>query len=192
MLPDLQGQNRYRYARQLQCTEELVEALSMAHYLRTQTLITPSEIIDIITTPVPTKEDKKEPPRSSIDQQSEVPLSFPPEARTLLLLEKDYIYGIADLFGEMMRFATARTRAPGVLIPEKSPHGRSVLNDIQALGFAFETLPKPEKDKIFVKKVEAMLPSVKKVEALGYRLAIQSGEHPEGWVPDTGDDVDME
>ena len=187
MLPDLHGQNRHRYARQLQCMEELVEALSMAHYLQTQTLITPSELIDVITTPVPASKDA-----SSSSTANEPVCIFPPEARDLLLTESDYIFGIADLFGEMMRFATARTRAPGVLVPEKSPHGRSVLNDIQALGFAFETLPKREGDKIFMKKVEAMRPSVKKVEMLGYRLAIQSGEHPEGWVPDAGEDVEME
>ncbi|KAJ6789621.1 hypothetical protein PWT90_10895 [Aphanocladium album] len=41
--PDLQSINRYRYQSTMRCLEELVEALSFAHYLRRQTLITPAE-----------------------------------------------------------------------------------------------------------------------------------------------------
>ncbi|POR32864.1 Translin-associated protein X [Tolypocladium paradoxum] len=41
--PDLGSINRHRYTWQLRCLEELVEALSFAHYLRHQTLMTPAE-----------------------------------------------------------------------------------------------------------------------------------------------------
>ncbi|CAI4219296.1 unnamed protein product [Parascedosporium putredinis] len=133
---DISGLYRYRYY--LPCLEELVEALTFAHYLRTQTLLTPAET------------------------RAAVPCG-------VTLADKDYVYGVFDLFGEMMRFATAKSRAKGVLLAEESPRGRSTLDDIQALGCAFETLPKvPE--KAFGQKLDAMRASVRKVEVLGYRL----------------------
>ncbi|SPO02077.1 related to translin-associated protein X [Cephalotrichum gorgonifer] len=152
--PDLTPLNRHRYW--LPCLEELVEALSFSHYLRTQTLLAPS------------------------DAQLAIPGG-------ILMTERDYIYGIFDLFGEMMRFATAKSRAPGVLVADESEKGRSVMEDIRELGCAFETLPKvPE--KAFTMKMETMRVSVKKVETLGYRMVIQRGEHADGWVPDADDD----
>lgn len=87
----------------------------------------------------------------------------------------------------MMRFATGKTRAPGVLDGGGSVKGRSVLEDIRELGCAFETLPKVP-DRAFGVKLETMRQSVKKVEVLGYRLVIQRGEHAEGWLPDADDD----
>ena len=155
--PDVAGLNRYRYW--LPCLEELVEALSFSHYLRTQTLLSPSVA------------------------QAAVPAGIP-------LTERDYIYGVFDLFGEMMRFATGKTRARGVLVASESEKGRSVLEDIRDLGCTFETLPKVP-DKAFGVKLDAMRGSVKKVEVLGYRLVIQRGEHAEGWVPDAEDDEEM-
>lgn len=95
-----------------------------------------------------------------------------------------------DLFGEMMRFATGKTRARGVLVAAESEKGRSVLEDIRGLGCAFETLPKVP-DRAFGVKLEAMRGSVRKVEVLGYRLVIQRGEHAEGWMPDADDDEEV-
>lgn len=155
--PDVAGLNRYRYW--LPCLEELVEALSFSHYLRTQTLLTPSAA------------------------QAAIPAGIP-------LTEREYVYGVFDLFGEMMRFATAKTRAQGVLVAAESEKARSVLEDIRDLGCAFETLPKVP-DKAFGMKLDAMRTSVRKVEVLGYRLVIQRGEHEEGWVPDAEDDEEM-
>ena len=155
--PDVAGLNRHRYW--LPCLEELVEAITFSHYLRTQTLLTPSAA------------------------QEAVPAGIP-------LTERDYVYGVFDLFGEMMRFATGKTRAKGVLAADDSEKGRSVLEDIRGLGCAFETLPKVP-DKAFGVKLEAMRTSVRKVETLGYRLVIQRGEHAEGWMPDAVEDEDV-
>jgi predicted translin family RNA/ssDNA-binding protein len=153
--PDLQSLNRYRYQRQLSCLEELVEALSFAHYLRHQTLITPEET------------------------QSAVP------ADGVVLSPHDYMYGIFDLFGEMMRFATVTTAQTGELVGE---HGRNILGDMQALGCAYEMLPAvPTRD--YRQKLDVMRQSVKKVEKLGYGLVVRGSERPKGWVPDMKDDA---
>jgi predicted translin family RNA/ssDNA-binding protein len=100
------------------------------------------------------------------------------------LTENDYLYGIFDLFGEMMRFATVTTAQAGRLVGD---HGRTILADMQELGFEHEMLPQvPTKD--FRGKMAVMQASVKKVEKLGYGLAVRGSERPKGWVPDMKDD----
>ncbi|KAF6816336.1 translin-associated protein x [Colletotrichum musicola] len=152
---DIQGVNRYRYAYSLRCLEELVEALSFSHYLKTQTLI------------------------SMEDTAAAVPAN-------VLITENDYMYGLFDLFGEMMRFATVTTAQTGQLAGEGE---RNILTDIHELSSCFEILPEiPTKD--FRGKMEVMRTSVRKVERLGYGLAIRGTERPKGWVPDMKEDFD--
>lgn len=151
--PDLESINRYRYAYSLRCLEELVEALSFAHYLRHQKLITLSETQEAIPAGV-------------------------------VLAPHDYMYGVFDLFGELMRFATVTTAQTGQLVGE----GRNILEDIHELSCAYEMLPDvPTKD--YRAKMEAMRQSVKKVERLGYGLVVRGSERPKGWVPDMKDEA---
>lgn len=150
---DVQSINRYRYGFSLRCLEELVEALSFAHYLRHQTLITQEET------------------------QAAVPAD-------IMLTPHDYMYGLFDLFGELMRFATVTTAQTGELVGD---YERNILSDIQELGCAFEMLPQvPTKD--FRSKMEVMRQSINKVEKLGYGLVVRGSERPKGWVPDMKDD----
>lgn len=151
--PDLHSINRHRYAYSLRCLEELVEALSFAHYLRHQTLIAPSEA------------------------QAAVPAD-------VHLAPHDYMYGVFDLFGELMRFATVTTAQTGRLAGEAD---RNILGDIHELSCAYEMLPEvPTRD--YRNKMEAMRQSVKKVEKLGYGLVVRGSERPKGWVPDMKDE----
>ncbi|KAM0441173.1 hypothetical protein ACHAPT_000479 [Fusarium lateritium] len=152
--PDLQNVNRYRYTSPLRCLEEFVEALSFAHYLRHQTLITPEQT------------------------QKAMPAD-------ISLTPNDYMYGVFDLFGELMRFATVTTAQTGELAGIED---RNIMGDIQELGCAFEILPDvPTKD--WRGKMGAMRQSVKKVERLGYGLVVRGSERPKGWVPDMKDDA---
>ncbi|KAF7549958.1 hypothetical protein G7046_g8165 [Stylonectria norvegica] len=152
--PDLQTINRYRYTSPLRCLEELIEALSFAHYLRHQTLITLAQ------------------------SQAAMPAD-------IALTPHDYMYGVFDLFGELMRFATVTTAQTGELVGQG---GRNILGDIQALSCAFEELPDvPTRD--FRGKMVAMSQSVKKVEKLGYGLVVRGSERPKGWLPDMKDEA---
>ena len=154
--PDLQSINRHRYAYSLRCLEELVEALSFAHYLRHQTLITAEET------------------------QAAVPAD-------VQLTPHDYMYGVFDLFGELMRFATVTTAQTGELVGGKGS-GRNILGDIHELSCSYEMLPEvPTRD--YRSKMEAMRQSVKKVEKLGYGLVVRGTERPKGWVPDMKDEA---
>ena len=95
------------------------------------------------------------------------------------------MYGVFDLFGEMMRFATVTTAQTGSLVGD---HGRNILGDLQALGCAYEMLPAvPTRD--FREKMEVMRQSIRKVEKLGYGLAVRGSERPKGWVPDMKDEA---
>ncbi|KAK4084621.1 uncharacterized protein Triagg1_1101 [Trichoderma aggressivum f. europaeum] len=150
---DLRSINRYRYGYSMKCLEELVEALSFAHYLRHQKVITLEET------------------------QAATPAD-------VVLTPHDYMYGLFDLFGELMRFATVTTAQSGQLVGD---YDRNILGDIQELGCAFELLPQiPTKD--FRNKMEVMRQSINKVEKLGYGLVVRGSERPKGWVPDMKDD----
>ncbi|GAB0133227.1 hypothetical protein EsDP_00001639 [Epichloe bromicola] len=104
----------------------------------------------------------------------------------IALTPGDYMYGVLDLFGELMRFATVTTAQNGEMLG--GADGRTILADIQELGCAFELLREvPTKD--YRSKMEAARQSVNKVERLGYGLVVRGSERPKGWVPDMKDDV---
>ena len=138
----------------MRCLEELIEALSFAHYLRHQTLISLEEAQAVIGTEIE-------------------------------MTPQDYLNGVFDLFGELMRFATVTTAQTGSLV---GGQGRNILGDMQGLGCAYEMLPQvPTKD--FRGKMEVMRQSINKVEKLGYGLAVRGTERPKGWIPDMKDEA---
>ncbi|PHH58490.1 hypothetical protein CDD80_2234 [Ophiocordyceps camponoti-rufipedis] len=106
------------------------------------------------------------------EAQAAVPAPIP-------LTTDDYLLGVMDLFGELMRFATVRR---GLVVGE-----RSVLADLQGWARAFEALPRGH-SRDWVAKLEAMRQSVRKVEDLGYGLVVRGSERPGGWVPDGKDE----
>ncbi|ENI09895.1 hypothetical protein COCC4DRAFT_29772 [Bipolaris maydis ATCC 48331] len=88
---DLQGLNAYRYSHNITGgNQEFMEALSFQHYLETQSLISYDEA------------------KSRIDSMSGEagPIAFTPE---------DYILGVCDMTGELMRFAVTSMATSGKL-----------------------------------------------------------------------------
>ena len=197
---EVQGINRYRYSRSLVCLEELVEALTFAHYLRTQSLIRPDELSPIVeeltrkgaappedevmadasaTTPAP---------EASSGQETDTAAAPP----AISLTDDDYIYGIFDLTGEMMRFATTTTALTGKLATAGTGTGaddettpRTIVGDMHDLNSFFEMLPRKG---AWDRKLQVMRQSVQKVERLGYDLMVRGSERPDGWVPDLSTD----
>ncbi|KAI1298224.1 Translin [Xylaria venustula] len=182
--PDVQGMNRYRYP--LICNEEFVEAVSFAHYLRHQTLMTPA------------------------DAQNALPVD-------IQLTAPDYVFGIFDLTGEMMRFATAVTALSGGMPTGEKPKTgsgednnndidegdskRTILTDMQDVSSMLQTCPTVGgKFMVYSKKLSIMIEQVCKVERLGYGVVVRGNERPKGWMPDLnegfpggadGDDITM-
>jgi hypothetical protein len=202
LAPEVQGINRYRYARSLLCLEELVEALTFAHYLRTQTLVSLAELSPVI-------EDlsrKGAAPEDEVMADAGVDTAGnaekPAETPTVSLTQDDYLYGVFDLTGEMMRFATTSTALTGTMASsgaggqaggggaaaaddDDDEQPRTIVQDMHELGTLFEMLPVAAGNRFaWGKKLEVARQSVQKVERLGYDRIIRGSERPKGWVPD--------
>ncbi|KAL2169105.1 hypothetical protein VTG60DRAFT_6432 [Thermothelomyces hinnuleus] len=198
--PEIQGINRYRYSRSLMCLEELVEALTFAHYLKTQTLISHAEldpIIQDLTRKGAAPEDEvMADAGDTTATATEKPAASTAEPPTFSLTQDDYLYGVFDLTGEMMRFATTSTALTGTMARGKSDAAdgddepRTIVQDMHELGTFFEMLPVAPGNRFqWEKKLEVTRQSVQKVERLGYDRIIRGSERPKGWIPDlsTGD-----
>ena len=113
------------------------------------------------------------------------------------LTEDDYILGLFDLVGELMRFAITSMATNGELPRGTAPQegdgkeGRDILADLRSLRTHFEALDTSHgtNDGSFLKrdiekKMEVMRTCVEKVEGAVYGMIIRGRERPKGWVPD--------
>ena len=122
----------------------------------------------------------------------------------VLLTESDYLLGLFDMVGELMRFAITAMATSGALprsedqsrttrekIQIESDSESDALVDMRALRMCFESLDlqgSGMKSDVG-KKMEVMQQCVEKVEMSVYGLKIRGQERPKGWVPDlTTDD----
>jgi predicted translin family RNA/ssDNA-binding protein len=151
---DLQGLNAHRYARQISggC-QEWMEAASFQHYLTTAKLLTYEESVALMR-------------------------SLDPDGPGVELSPEDYMLGIYDMTGELMRFSITAMATNGALplIKDESEDAmtdvasvgseRSVLNDMRALRSALEAFNAGHGPfaKDSDKKMEVMRQSVEKVE----------------------------
>ncbi|OJD15849.1 hypothetical protein AJ78_03946 [Emergomyces pasteurianus Ep9510] len=117
----------------------------------------------------------------------------------MLVTEADYILGIFDLTGEMMRFAITTMAAGSTInMPVDGANGEGsddqgnggragILIDLQQLRAMFESINVPRGHNLnrdFGKKLEVMQSSVEKVERAAYGLLVRGSERPGGWMPD--------
>lgn len=105
----------------------------------------------------------------------------------ITLTPSDYVFGIFDLTGEMMRFATAVTALSGSMPGRdaKSPEGRTILQDLQEVSSVLQICPPlGGKPGTWSKKLGIMIEQVRKVERLGYGVIVRGNERPKGWMPD--------
>ncbi|CAG8975586.1 hypothetical protein HYALB_00006793 [Hymenoscyphus albidus] len=119
-----------------------------------------------------------------------------PEASSSLpsaidLTGDDYVLGIFDLVGELMRFAITTIATTGSLPSSKngSEGERDVLQDLRGLRACFESLDTSSckgtgLGKDVEKKMEVMKTCVGKVETAVYGMIVRGRERPKGWVPD--------
>lgn len=175
IVDDVSGIRRYRY--NLMCLEEFVEAVSFAHYLEHQRLITP---------------------QATQEWLGDVNIPFTPA---------DYIYGIFDLTGEMMRFATTVTALTGAIptgfasdkqdpdameqddsltVESKDSAPRNILGDLQDVSSMLQLIQL--NDRTYRKKKDVMIEQVRKVERVGYGVTVRGNERPKGWMPDMNED----
>jgi len=108
----------------------------------------------------------------------------------------DYILGIFDLVGEMMRYAITAMATSGSLPATgdtQTTKKRTILTDLRLLRTQFEKLDTTTSKgtglgKDIEKKMDVMKTCVEKVENSVYGMIIRGRERPAGWVPDIVDD----
>nr|POE77747.1 translin-associated protein x [Quercus suber] len=109
------------------------------------------------------------------------------------LAPDDYLLGIYDMTGELMRFAvtamaTSQTLpSPVPTAPSSTHHQRTILTDMRTLRAALESLDFTSSGgplaRDVEKKAEVMRTSVEKVEKALYGLVVRGAERPKGWLP---------
>lgn len=165
--PDLRGSlNTYRYDRQISggC-QEYIEAALFQHYLTTATLMSHSAAAAQV----------RQLSRGPDDDDDGIELSI-----------EDYVLGIYDFTGELMRFAITAMATSGALpvVPETA--GRNILTDLRELRGELEGLNTRGSGGLREagKKAEVMVQSVEKVEKALYGLVVRGAERPKGWMPE--------
>lgn len=126
----------------------------------------------------------------------------------ILVTEEDYLMGLFDLTGEMMRFATVAlstgnaaptTETENADQAKRSPGLSStqsgIVVDLRTMRAGFEALSVPRRHfmlRDLGKKSEVMQNSVEKVERAAYGILVRGSERPSGWMPDLSAPVEME
>ncbi|KAB8302740.1 hypothetical protein EYC80_006093 [Monilinia laxa] len=128
-----------------------------------------------------------------LTEQSLIPLSTAQSSlpEGINLTGDDYVLGIFDLVGEMMRFAITRMATNGEL-PGKGE--RTILADLRDIRMRFEELNTTRCGNVGLgrdveKKMEVMRTCVEKVERGVYGMIVRGRERPKGWVMDIPDEV---
>ncbi|KAK6581133.1 hypothetical protein PZA11_006621 [Diplocarpon coronariae] len=116
---------------------------------------------------------------------------------TITLTGDDYVLGIFDLVGELMRFAITSMATTGTLPGSTEEKGTTedhdILMDLRSLRTNFQALDTTScggsgLGKDVEKKMEVMKTCVEKVETAVYGMIIRGRERPKGWVPDLSED----
>ena len=105
----------------------------------------------------------------------------------IYLSEDDYLLGIFDMTGELMRFAITIIASHGELPTADSSSQSNILMDMQGLRALLEGLEVPPDSSLnrdLHQKMKTMRQSVEKVENGVYEIMIRGKERPKGWIPD--------
>ena len=138
--------------------------------------------------------------------------------REVLVTEEDYLMGLFDLTGEIMRFAvtglssgTASSQKDQEKQEENKGEGgegagegelrmlpesqAGLVVDLRAMRSLFEMLSVPRRYHMLRdlgKKMDVMQTSVEKVEKAAYGILVRGSERPAGWMPDLSHAIDVE
>ena len=112
---DLAGLNAHRYARQISPgLQELVEAAVFRHYLATQTLLSVDETRVAIVAMLRQAEPQEQ-PADSARQDGDGQVMAGLDAAGMLLSEEDWLLGVFDAVGELMRWAITAMATGGAI-----------------------------------------------------------------------------
>ncbi len=104
----------------------------------------------------------------------------------ILLTEDDYVLGLFDMTGELMRYAITQMATNGELPASKAAGGANVLTELQDLRTKLEALDMSGSyglSKNIEQKMSTTRSSVEKVENAVYSMTVRGKERPKGWNP---------
>lgn len=135
-------------------------------------------------------EDMSAPSNQDDEEQFDMPL-------------EDYLLGVYDFTGELMRFAITAMATSGALpsLPQMGDDSsslsitsalpsRTLLTDLRQISMQLLALDTPGNSHFqrdAESKAKVMLASVEKVERALYGLVVRGSERPKGWLPDAQD-----
>jgi len=106
----------------------------------------------------------------------------------VMLTEDDYLLGLFDLVGELMRFAITSMAMSGEIPGTRKgdEEGGDMVLDLRSLRAYFEALDTRGAwvHRDVEKKMEVMKTCVEKVENAVYGLIVRGKERPKGWMPE--------
>lgn len=104
----------------------------------------------------------------------------------IMLTYADYVLGLFDTTGEMMRFAVTYM-ATNQRLPGTDSRSSNIMTDLQDIRSALEMMDvggSYQLGKEFDKKLSVTRASVDKVERGAYSMLVRGKERPPGWRPD--------
>ncbi|EHY52042.1 hypothetical protein HRR83_003399 [Exophiala dermatitidis] len=105
----------------------------------------------------------------------------------LTLTYEDYVLGLFDMTGELMRFAITYMATNGRLPGSDGGSKANILTDMQSLRSELEALDPHGSyalSKDFGQKLRVTKTSIEKVENGVYSMIVRGKERPKGWRPD--------
>lgn len=173
MIPDLNPLNTHRYLRNLSpAIQEFIEAVSFAHYLQYQKLITIEEI------------RAKLPPEILVTDEDYAMGLFDLTGEIMRFAVTSLSTGNMD---------TAETKSDEG--PKLQTTQAGLVLDIRQIRSCFDAMTVPRRHDLFRefgKKSEIMQNSVEKVERAAYGILVRGSERPAGWMPDVSGGMEVE
>ncbi|XP_014679713.1 PREDICTED: translin-associated protein X-like [Priapulus caudatus] len=169
---ELQGEDVYLYLRAISPgLQEYVEALSFYHYLTTKSLITLPEVQSRLEFDLGSPCPEAEQTDADTTAAASASAGTPPVAR-VPLPTSEFMLGIADLTGELMRLAISSLGVGDAARPfELCGFMRAILDGFLTVGGAAAS-------REVARKVATLRQSVHKVEAACYALRVRGSEMP--------------
>ncbi|KAJ3609851.1 hypothetical protein NHX12_021945 [Muraenolepis orangiensis] len=170
---ELRGEDIYQFHRAFTAgIQEYVEAVSFQHYIRHRTLISLEEINASLVFPKTETVDSKE----STGDTPAAPAEAAP-ALTFQVIPSDYLLGVADLTGELMRMCIGSVGNGDIDTPFQLSQFLRQVHD----GFSYIGNTGPYEVS---KKLHTLRQSLAKVEDACYALRVRGSEIPKHMLAD--------
>ncbi|XP_061173497.1 translin-associated protein X-like [Saccostrea echinata] len=161
MAKELHGEDPYQFLRAYSAgLQEYIEAVAFYHYLKSKTLVSLDQVQADLNFIVPSSDTEN-------SQEKTISVHVPPS---------EYILGLADLTGELMRFAINSVGSGDLDTPNNvSAYLRNMLGGFESVG---------QVSREMNRKVSTLRQSLRKVEAACYTLQIRGSEIPKEMLKD--------